>query len=162
MGFEFWVWGVDLRSLSSPRVRPDAPALWGWVWLLLFLVLSLGSGVRCVALRPCLEREFFIDNLLVRIHLTIEMIWWTSLAPWEFDFRFSGSLASTFLALSGRTGVCAPDTRGTPPVLCGLATDALYWVGWLMMDHDGVGVDGGAPDQPQLNALFQVALYLPS
>ena len=28
-----------------------------------------------------------IDNLLVRIHLVIEMIWWTDLAPWEFDFR---------------------------------------------------------------------------
>ena len=26
-------------------------------------------------------REFFIDNLLVRIHFIIEMIWWTGLAP---------------------------------------------------------------------------------
>ena len=26
----------------------------------------------------------FIDNLLVRVHLIIEMIWWTRLAPWEF------------------------------------------------------------------------------
>ena len=26
------------------------------------------------------------------------MIWWTSVAPWEFEFIFSGSLASTFLA----------------------------------------------------------------
>ena len=31
------------------------------------------------------EREFFIDNLLVRIHFIIEMIWWTGLAPWEFE-----------------------------------------------------------------------------
>jgi len=30
-----------------------------------------------------LEREFFIDNLLVRIHFIIVMIRWTSLAPWE-------------------------------------------------------------------------------
>jgi len=30
------------------------------------------------------EREFFIDNLLVRVHFIIEMIWWTGLAPWEF------------------------------------------------------------------------------
>jgi len=29
------------------------------------------------------EREFFIDNLLVRIHFIIKMIWWTGLAPWE-------------------------------------------------------------------------------
>ena len=31
-----------------------------------------------------LEREFFIDNLLVRIHFIIETIWWTGLAPWDF------------------------------------------------------------------------------
>ena len=29
----------------------------------------------------CREREFFIDNPLVRIHFIIEMIWWTGLAP---------------------------------------------------------------------------------
>jgi hypothetical protein len=43
------------------------------------------------------EREFFIDNSLVRIHFIIEMIWWTGLAPWEFEFTFPGSLTSTFL-----------------------------------------------------------------
>ena len=32
-----------------------------------------------------------------RIHFIIEMIWWTGLAPWEFEFPFPGSLASTFL-----------------------------------------------------------------
>jgi len=32
------------------------------------------------------EREFFIDNLLVRIHFIIVMIRWTGLAPWEFGF----------------------------------------------------------------------------
>ena len=31
------------------------------------------------------EREFFIDNLLVRINLIIVMIRWTGLAPWEFE-----------------------------------------------------------------------------
>ena len=43
------------------------------------------------------EREFFIDKLLVRIHLIIVMIRWTGLAPWEFEFPLPGSLASTFL-----------------------------------------------------------------
>ena len=43
------------------------------------------------------EREFFIDNLPVRIDYIIEMIWWTGLAPWEFEFPFPGSLTSTFL-----------------------------------------------------------------
>ena len=28
------------------------------------------------------QREFFIDNLVVRIHFIIVMIRWTSLAPW--------------------------------------------------------------------------------
>ena len=37
------------------------------------------SGHRC-------EREFFIDNLLVRIHFIIVMIRWTGLAPWELEF----------------------------------------------------------------------------
>jgi len=43
------------------------------------------------------ERDFFIDNLLVRLHYIIVMIRWTGLAPWEFEFPFSGSLTSTFL-----------------------------------------------------------------
>ena len=42
------------------------------------------------------EREFFIENLLVRIHFIIVMIRWTGLAPWEFEFSFQGSLTSTF------------------------------------------------------------------
>ena len=42
------------------------------------------------------EREFFIDNLLVRIHFIIVMIRWTGLAPWEFEFSFPGSLTSKF------------------------------------------------------------------
>ena len=33
-----------------------------------------------------------------RIHFIIEMIWWTGLAPWEFEFPFPGSLISTFLS----------------------------------------------------------------
>ena len=34
------------------------------------------------------EREFLIDNLLVRIHYIIVMITWTGFAPWEFEFPF--------------------------------------------------------------------------
>jgi hypothetical protein len=29
-----------------------------------------------------------IENLLVRIHFIIEMIRWTGIAPWEFEFPF--------------------------------------------------------------------------
>ena len=43
------------------------------------------------------EREFFVDNLLVRIHFVTEMIWLTDLAPWEFEFPFPGGLISTTL-----------------------------------------------------------------
>ena len=32
------------------------------------------------------QRYFFIDILLVRIRFIIEMIWWTGLAPWQFEF----------------------------------------------------------------------------
>ena len=53
----------------------------------------------CKGRPPGREREFFIDNLLLRIHFIIEMIWWTGLAPWEFEFSFPGSLTSTFLVL---------------------------------------------------------------
>ena len=52
------------------------------------------------------EREFFIDNLLVRIHVIIVMIWWTGLAPEEFEFPFPGSLTSTFLTRAGTCHVC--------------------------------------------------------
>jgi len=53
------------------------------------------------------EREFFIDNLLVRIHYIIVMMKWTGLSPREFEFLFPGSLISTFLVM-GR-GVSPPD-----------------------------------------------------
>ena len=48
-----------------------------------------------------LEREFCFDNLRVRIRIIIEMIWWTGLAPLEFEFFFLGSLTSTFLGTLG-------------------------------------------------------------
>ena len=44
------------------------------------------------------ERELLIENLLVRIHSIIEMIWWTGLAQWKFEFPFPGSLAFAFLS----------------------------------------------------------------
>ena len=47
--------------------------------------------------KACRERDFFVDNLLIRIHFIIMMIRWTGLAPWKFEFPFPGSLTSTFL-----------------------------------------------------------------
>ena len=31
------------------------------------------------------QLDFFINNLLVRIHSIIQMMWWTGLAPRDFD-----------------------------------------------------------------------------
>ena len=66
---------------------------------------AAAAGEKCVLItgsKPTIgkEREFFIDNLLVRIHFIIVMMRWTCLAPWEFEFPFPGSLTSTFLSLS--------------------------------------------------------------
>ena len=58
---------------------------------------GVDSQVRICQL-ACRQRDFCTDNLLVRIHFIIEMIWWTSLEPWEFEFPFSSSLMSAFLA----------------------------------------------------------------
>jgi len=51
----------------------------------------------CTSPEPYVERELFIDNLLVRIHFIIVMIRWTGLAPRECEFPFQSSLTSTFL-----------------------------------------------------------------
>jgi len=65
------------------------------------------------------EREFYIDNLLVRIHFIIVMIRWTGLAPWDFEFPFQAigrrdelskrgtylsSETESFMASSSETG----------------------------------------------------------
>jgi len=54
---------------------------------------------------PAGRERVLIDSLLVRIQFIIEMIRWTGLAPWEFEFPFPGSLASTFLGLRGSLSV---------------------------------------------------------
>ena len=63
-------------------------------------VLGLLSGYRLYGSLAGVQREFFIDKLLVRIHFIIVMIKWTGLAPWEFEFPFPGSPTSTFLPLT--------------------------------------------------------------
>ena len=56
------------------------------------------AGDEQPPVRPPPQREFCIDNLLVRIHFSIVVIRWTGLAPWEFELPLPGSLTSTFLA----------------------------------------------------------------
>ena len=45
------------------------------------------------------EREFFIDNLLVRIHCIIVMIRWTGLAPWELNSLFQVALENADICI---------------------------------------------------------------
>ena len=60
-----------------------------------------GEGRQLPLCRPASlllpEREVVIESLLVRIHFIIEMIWWTGLAPWEFESPVPNNLISTFL-----------------------------------------------------------------
>jgi len=65
------------------------------IWPCLSYVCRICSTAICQR-----QREFFIDNLLVRTHCIILMIRWTGLAPWEFEFPFPGSLTSTSLERS--------------------------------------------------------------
>jgi hypothetical protein len=64
------------------------------------------------------EIELFIDNLLVRIHFIIEMIWWTSLAPSEFEFPFPRQEGTNVLLgdeegpLTGQKGASDGTERG--------------------------------------------------
>ena len=93
---------VHFRCLVGTRTRlyPAAASL-------------TAAALPIPELAPCIrEREFFIDNLLVRVHVIIVMIRWTGLAPWEFEFPFPGSLTSTFLVLKYYGARPSPDVRG--------------------------------------------------
>ena len=48
------------------------------------------------------EREFFVDNLLVRIHFIIVMIRWTGLAPWEIKPRLRGGRTHQITTFHGK------------------------------------------------------------
>ena len=62
--------------------------------------MSSGHSSRKAAAvaSPSQGREFFIDNLLVRIHFIIARTRSIGLAPWEFEIPFSSSLTPAFLA----------------------------------------------------------------
>ena len=62
-----------------------------------FCLRTSNQARHTISLSPA-ARESSVDNVLVRINLIIEMIRWTGLAPWEFEFPFPGCLISTFLS----------------------------------------------------------------
>ena len=77
-------WGSDVNFASAIYIKGNKDSR--------YIFQSTGNVVAGsdaqVAINPqpsTLEREFFIDNLLVRIHFIIVMIRWTGLAPWEFE-----------------------------------------------------------------------------
>ena len=79
-----------------------------------------------------LEREFFIDNLLVRIHFIIVMIRWTGLAPCEFEFPFPGSLTwpgpnSSWLKLGSPENSQNVKTHLEQQLRYKRATTILFW-----------------------------------
>ena len=61
------------------------------------LSLSLSLARSPLSFSPLtLSRRFEESSFLTTHRLIIVMIVWTGLAPWDFEFPFSGSLTSTF------------------------------------------------------------------
>ena len=90
------MWGVDFLEpfvITFCEIRLEPFTKWH-------------HDVNMTSVRPCRpvsETEFSSANLhvLVRIQFIIVVMRWTGLKPWEFEFRFPGSLASTFLEGGG-------------------------------------------------------------
>ena len=55
------------------------------------------------------EREFFIDNLLVRNHLIIVMMRWTGLAPWGFELTSYPCVPDSCTASAGYSSIDTHD-----------------------------------------------------
>ena len=82
------------------------------------------------------ERDFFIDNLLVRI--ITEMIKRTGLAPWEFEYLFPGSRISTFQgvhtlpgSLNSRMGD-SPNQEIATLQTCSVSFGAVATAAWML------------------------------
>ena len=103
--------GRDLAGLV-PGTGAFSQLIWGRLatsssWVSFDERPSLASEASTVhaGITTCTERGFFIDNLLVRIHLIIVMIRSTGLAPWEFGYHLPGSLTSSFLGIRHKLDV---------------------------------------------------------
>ena len=89
--------GIMPRALWWPKV-------WGLFLLSkvpLFRQVASDRAARgSPATERFAERDFFVDNLLVRIHCIIVLIRWTGLAPCKFEFPSPGSLPISSRQLS--------------------------------------------------------------
>ena len=72
-------------------------------------------GPRSREPSPSEERAFFSDDLLVRIHFIIKMIWWTGLAPWELHL-LRGAFCDKYRRESETVARCA--TLGRSQDVC--------------------------------------------
>ena len=104
----------------------------------------VGRGHERGRLRPpsgaALERELFIDNLLVRIPFIIVMIRWTGLAPWEFEFPLPGHLTYTFLVPSQLTTKTLPShTRVFAPCFVSQHPQVVYFFIFMSVCLTGPG-----------------------
>ena len=75
-----------------------------------------GTPVNQVGEIPslCRDSEFFIDNLLVRIHFIIVMIRWTGLAAWEIELRFPSRWARSRHCARRASTAPSPTTPSAP------------------------------------------------
>ena len=87
----------NIRLYNPVRTRRPIHLPFSASFVLCFAALPDKCRKRPIVAAVLVEREFFVGNLLVRINFIIVMIRWTGLAPWEFEFSFSGSLEYTFL-----------------------------------------------------------------
>ena len=91
-----------IRPVEHLTMHPTSRLMW-WKLGHMASQISVGNRVGPTHTRSSraytlpTEKESFIDNLVVRIHFIIVTIRCTSLAPWEFEFPFPGSLTCTFL-----------------------------------------------------------------
>ena len=59
--------------------------------------MYLEEGKASNLLWPQRERVLYRKLTGPNLLFTVEMIWWASVAPWEFEFPFPDSLVSIFL-----------------------------------------------------------------
>ena len=88
---------------------------------------------------PLQEREFFIENLMVRIHFIIVMIRWTGLAPWIVVCTFC---TVTLHSVRGLQGYLAHKKQRNPTTL-----QEDYAQGHMVVLRGGaVSYKGGTPE----------------
>ena len=77
--------GSPWSTLERPKLEIlHVPSRRRMLRLLRSRCATCPASPLCSPLARTRERQFFIDNRLVRIHFIIVMIRWTGLAPWEF------------------------------------------------------------------------------